>query len=106
MPAEREREQFLDEVLPGYLRGVKEGSAPSRQHLLEMHPELAEDLSDFFADQDHFKRMAAPLRGPMPQVGRFVLPCRNSRGVPLAHCGVSLVLWPWSWQFHAVPGVN
>jgi len=73
-----EREQLLDEVLAGYLRNVRGAYAPSRRHLLEMYPQLAEDLSDFFDNQDHFQRLAAPLRRSMPQDGLFPLSCKTA----------------------------
>jgi tetratricopeptide (TPR) repeat protein/tRNA A-37 threonylcarbamoyl transferase component Bud32 len=66
VPLAEDAEKLLDEILAAYIKDAQLGLAPPRQQLFDTYPELAQHLSDFFADQDHLEQVAAPLRTLVP----------------------------------------
>jgi eukaryotic-like serine/threonine-protein kinase len=61
-----DREQLLDEVITTYLKAVDAGQHPDPAELLARHPELADELTEFFAAQNSVDRAAVQLRGVVP----------------------------------------
>ena len=60
--ATTEPEHRLSQVLGAYYEGQKADRAPSRDELLALHPDLAKDLADYFADEEQFHRLTEPMR--------------------------------------------
>jgi eukaryotic-like serine/threonine-protein kinase len=56
------REALLVEVLLAYVEARQVGQEPDRAELLAAHPNLRDDLEEFFASHDEMERRAAPLR--------------------------------------------
>jgi serine/threonine-protein kinase len=61
-PHPTDREQLLDEVVAAYLDAVETQGPQDPQPWLARYPELAQELAEFFTDEDRFGSLMAPLR--------------------------------------------
>jgi hypothetical protein len=61
--AETDREERLAEVVTAYLKAAEAGPAPAPRAWIERHPDLAGELTEFFAGREQLEALAAPLRG-------------------------------------------
>ena len=68
-----DREQRLEAVIAEFLRACDAGTAPDRRVILEQHPELADDLRDFFSNHDRMDQFARPLVAAVPAYERSTL---------------------------------
>jgi serine/threonine protein kinase len=66
-----DREWRLEDVVLAYLKAVDAGQAPDPDELIARHPDLAEGLRAFFADQERVGRAAGPLRVSAPRPAPF-----------------------------------
>jgi hypothetical protein len=65
-PDNTERSARLDELIAAYLEAVEIGRSPDRDAWLAEHPDLADDLRQFFANHDRMAQVGAPLRAVAP----------------------------------------
>src|SRR4051794_40578597 len=57
------REQILDDIVAAYLDAVEAQGPQDPQTWLDRYPEVADELREFFADEDQFGSLMAPLPG-------------------------------------------
>jgi hypothetical protein len=57
----RDADERVDQIILEYLEEVDAGRQPDRRALVARHPDLAAELTAFFADQDRVARMAQPV---------------------------------------------
>ena len=68
----------LDVVIAEYIRACEAGQPPDRDEFLAKHPDLADELREFIANQDQMDEVARPVRKlrdslhPIPQLGDSV----------------------------------
>jgi WD40 repeat protein len=75
-----EREARVNEVVPEYLRGVGAGRAPDRAELLAGHPDLADELAEYFRDRDRIEGWLGPLgEGKATILSPETRPCPHCR---------------------------
>jgi eukaryotic-like serine/threonine-protein kinase len=54
---------LVAEVIAAYVQAVEARETPDRDSIVAAHPEIAQELVQFFADQDQFDRLLSPFRG-------------------------------------------
>lgn len=59
-PDNSSREARLDAAIAAFIRAEEAGSPQNREEWLARYPEFANDLAEFFAERDEFKRLATP----------------------------------------------
>src|SRR5215467_14306555 len=81
-----EREERLGELISDWLESRETGRPIDRNQWLAAHPEYAEELAEFFDEEEHLRELAAPLRASVetarthPSAPLGMLFSSNSRG--------------------------
>jgi eukaryotic-like serine/threonine-protein kinase len=60
-PSTSAKDERVNRIIADYLQAIERGEVPDRAALLACHPDLADELSAFFADHDRFQKGAVPL---------------------------------------------
>jgi WD40 repeat protein/serine/threonine protein kinase len=60
-------DERLNQILAAYLDAQRDGRAVPKEELLRRHPDLVAELRSFFADQEHFHKLAEGLSVFAPQ---------------------------------------
>ena len=59
------REHRLCEVIAAYYQASEDGHAPLLRTLVQQHPDLQDELTRYFVEQELFRRVTEPLRSPV-----------------------------------------
>lgn len=71
--------ELLDQLVADYVRAVERGESPDREQLLAAHPELKNDLQDFFHYRDRMKELFDPVRNATARALHLRCPhCHNT----------------------------
>lgn len=69
VPSDRSRDERLEQLLAEYLRQVEQGEDVDQQALLTAHPDLADDLREFFGNQMRMQRLVGAAAAPASRNG-------------------------------------
>jgi serine/threonine protein kinase/WD40 repeat protein len=69
VPDSVSREERVNAILAAYLDAAASGRAPDQAELLARHPDLATELTAFFAEDAHVRRLAEPPSAGQPVPG-------------------------------------
>jgi hypothetical protein len=69
-------EDRVEAIIGNYLEALAAGTAPDRQELLALHPDLAADLEVFFANHDRMQQLVGP------PAADEMLPSGDDSGIP------------------------
>ena len=83
-----DRERQLDSAIAVYLQAVEAGRAPDRREFLAQHPDFADDLISFFADEDRVRKLAGTMLVRVGASGGSQPVAGNSRSDSDAELGV------------------
>lgn len=82
-----DRSRKFEQVLAGYLEAKERGEAPDRAGLLRAHPDIADDLREYFANEERLASAAgglgaktAPKRSAGARVGEYEILGEIARG--------------------------
>ena len=77
---EATKDERLHEVLGRYYEAAESGTEPDRAVWIADHPDLADDLASFFANQDRLSQLVRPADPPFDDFGDYEILREIARG--------------------------